>query len=254
MQLTAHVAGGAGGGAYAALDLREALAQIAIHLVALNELSQIAAALLDIVQQRADDFQPFLKLPDIEGFQQVRRTFEGNFAARGDEVPAVSAGDVYKLIANHRFGRDLGRGIVRDAGQPAALQSHGHLDDAVGLGGSGEGHRPHFADADAIHPHRRSRSQPGGVGNVEIHGGLLGQQRSSGQQVREYRENQHRCRADGKDAELSPVDLARGGHSIGLYRFQGHRANADVLRPLAMPQRATAIWRALRRVNSRAMA
>jgi len=101
-----------------------------------------------------------------------------------------------------------------------------------------------FADADAIHPHRRSRSQPGGVGNVEIHGGLLV---SSDPPVSRYASIERINTAAAqtvKTRNLAQWIWRAGGHSIGLYRFQGHRANADALRPLAMPQRATAIWRA----------
>jgi hypothetical protein len=197
-------------------NLREALAQIVVHLLPHDELSQIAAALLDIVQQRADDLQLLFKLAEIEGLQQVRRALEDNFPARGDEVPAGSTRDVHKLVANHGFGCELRRGIVRDAGQPVALHGHCHFHDAVGLARAGEGYRPHFADADAIHADRRPWSQPGGVGDVEIHGGPLGEQRSTGQQVGEYREDDQGCHTDGRYAELGPADLARGRHSLRI--------------------------------------
>jgi hypothetical protein len=49
-------------------------------------------------------------------------------------------------------------------------------------------------------------SQPGGVGDVEIHGGPLGEQRSPGQQVAKYREDDQGCHTDGQYAELGPAE------------------------------------------------
>ena len=138
------------------------------------------------------------------------------FAARRQVLGAGSAGDIDEFIADDGIGSCLGGGIVGDAGQPVALDGHGDFDHAIGLIGIGKFHRADFADADAVHAHRRARRHAGGIRQVEVDLGFGLEEGAPGEQVRQRPQNQQCRQNHGGRAKFRPIHLLRGRHSLRI--------------------------------------
>src|ERR1035438_7536928 len=87
-----------------------------VNGIALDERSERASTMLDVVQQEFDQMHLLLELRDIHALHQVSRTLVAEFGVSGEVLGAGSAGDIDELIANDGIGSGLRGGIVGDAG------------------------------------------------------------------------------------------------------------------------------------------
>ena len=147
---------------------------------------------------------------------QFSRAFVLEFTARHQVSGAGTAGDIDELIADKRIGSGLGGGIVGDADQPVAFDGHRDFDHAIGLIGTGKFHPAHLADTDAVHAHRRTRRNAGGVRQVDVDLRLGLQEGAARQQVGQRPQNQQSGQNHGGGAQFCPVHLLRGRHSLRI--------------------------------------